>query len=80
MNEIIWAILTLPVPVMIVYCVSSYMFNRKSGYIILDGILGVTAIYAAILYAGLGWFTINSEAFDYSVDVVKIEIVEDTND
>lgn len=76
MNDIIWAILTLPVPVMIVYCVSSYMFNRRSGSIILDGIVGITSIYAAILYAGLGWFVVNSEAFGYSSDIVKIESVE----
>lgn len=78
MNDIIWAILTLPVSVMIVYCVSSYMFNRRSGSIICDGILGVMSIHVAILYAGLGWFVINSEAFGYSADIVKIESVEES--
>ena len=69
MSDIIWAIVSFPMPILIVYYVNSYLHNEN-----FDSFNIVLITFVTILYVGEMWFILNSEAFGYSVDVVKITL------
>ena len=74
MSDIIWAILSFPASVMIVYFVVSSLHSQEDEFDLLDSFNRSLITFFTILYVGTAWFVFNSEAFGYSVDVVKITL------
>lgn len=74
MLNILVAIITFIVPVTIIHRVFSPSLNALNDFNILELVREYLIITITILYAGTAWFMFNSEAFGYSVDVVKITL------